>query len=82
VVLVIRHEPSSRTRVAGWEEPRHPGSACIAHNNPQPPTLQPISRPASHTARATYHGRQVARGSWGLPVRAVDRYLHVPLQNL
>ena len=32
-----------RTRVAGWEEPCHPGSACVPHNNPLSPTMQPNS---------------------------------------
>ena len=38
----------SKTRVAGWEEPCHPGSACGAHSNPLPPTMQPDSHPLSH----------------------------------
>ena len=37
-----------KTRVAGWEEPCHPGSACVAHSIPPPPTMQPNSHSLSH----------------------------------
>jgi hypothetical protein len=32
-----------KTRVAGWEEPCHPGSGSGAHSIPLSPTMQPNS---------------------------------------
>ncbi len=37
-----------KTRVAGWEEPCHPGSGSSAHSNPLSPTMQPNSHRLPH----------------------------------
>src|SRR3954447_7307029 len=42
---------SSRSEVAEWEEPRHPGPAVQRERTPLPPTLQHNCRHPSHLAR-------------------------------
>src|SRR3954469_4477948 len=44
-------EKVSRSEVAEWEEPRHPGPASHRQSTPLPPTLQHKSRLVSHISR-------------------------------
>ena len=64
-----------RTRVAGWEEPCHPGSCMRRHCNPLSPTMQPISHLSSHIDRRTsprWPENPVATGRFGR-LRALAR---------
>src|SRR5262249_42158021 len=48
VRVAKREELVSRSRVAEWEEPRHPGTASQLQSTPQRPTLQHRTRFSSH----------------------------------
>jgi hypothetical protein len=75
-----------RTRVAGWEEPCHPGSACIAHNNPLSPTMQPKSHRASHAGTPSALPARERRLGMGIAGRAAAsvnaRGLHDLMQRV
>src|SRR4051794_26265511 len=45
---------SSRSEVAEWEEPRHPGPAVQRERTPLPPTLQHNCRLSSHLASSRF----------------------------
>jgi hypothetical protein len=44
-----------KTRVAGWEEPCHPGSGSVAHSIPLSPTMQLKTHPLPHFPAHRWH---------------------------